>query len=250
MSGAGTWVTARMPSRCRFCCTGRCTQRAIGAARHDDADLVGQRQPLFEHAGHALERVPGRGERGAVGHAHLALAVVAQPRGLQDAGQQRCRHSGKLHVAIDQRERCAGHAAVDEMLLLDAAVLAHRDAFGRRRHRPVRAERVERAGRHVLELGGDRRTALHQLRQARLAKVVGLDVIVRDQPGRAGRVGVEHGREVAHRLRGLHEHAAELAAAHHAQRGRAAVGTERAREDGLHLSSLLIARAASVWRAR
>jgi hypothetical protein len=64
--------------------------------------------------------------------------------------------------------------------------------------------------------------AAHSARQ--LARPSGrpgsrLDVVVADQPGRAGRVGVEHRGEIAHGLRGVHEHAAQLAAAHHAQRG-------------------------------
>ena len=43
--------------------------------------------------------------------------------------------------------------------------------------------------------------------------VAGLDEVVADAPGRAVAVGVEHHRFVAQRLRGVHEHAPELAAA-------------------------------------
>ena len=85
-------------------------------------------------------------------------------------------------------------------------------------------------------------------------------MLVRDQPGRAERIGVEHRRAVAHRLRGVDEHPAELAAADDAERrpGRDVGRGRRARAPGRrfaldgarHFSSALIARAASVWRAR
>ena len=54
-------VTARMPSRCRFCCTGRCTIAPSRAARHDHRAFGGQRQQLLQHAGHAPQAVPGGG---------------------------------------------------------------------------------------------------------------------------------------------------------------------------------------------
>jgi len=85
-------------------------------------------------------------------------------------------------------------------------------------------------------------------------------VLVRNQPGRAERIGVEHRRAVAHRLRRVDEHPAELAAANDAERrsGRDVGSARRARtsgrrfalDDARHFSSALIARAASVWRAR
>ena len=40
-----------------------------------------------------------------------------------------------------------------------------------------------------------------------------------DLARRALRVGVKHRREIAQTLRGVDEHAAQLAAAHHTQRG-------------------------------
>ena len=56
-----------------------------------------------------------------------------------------------------------------------------------------------------------------QLSQALRVFVTGLDVVVAHQPGGAGRVGIEHRGEVAHGLRLVHKHAAQLAAAQHAQ---------------------------------
>src|SRR5690606_27768703 len=46
-----------------------------------------------------------------------------------------------------------------------------------------------------------------------------LHMVLADAPGRAGRIGVEHGGVVTQRLRRVHEHAPELAAAQYAERG-------------------------------
>ena len=73
--------------------------------------------------------------------------------------------------------------------------------------------------RHIFKLSGDRGAALHQLRQTLLIQVVSLDVVMANQTSRAGRVRVKHRGEITHALRGMRKHAAELTAAHHAQRG-------------------------------
>src|SRR5205085_12458433 len=88
----------------------------------------------------------------------------------------------------------------------------------------------------------------------------GAERVVGDQTCRARRIGLEHRRAIAHRLRRVNEHPAELAAADDAER--------RARRDPAitrrravaraalpfcrraHFSSALIARAASLWRWR
>src|SRR6516225_10059531 len=76
-------------------------------------------------------------------------------------------------------------------------------------------------------------------------EIVGAQVLVRDEPGRARRIGIEHDRAIAQALRRVDEHAAELAAAENPERR--AGGDERRHA---HLSSALIARAASLWRWR
>ena len=77
-----------------------------------------------------------------------------------------------------QRTKCAFSAARSWQIATASAP----GATGR-----VRAQRAQRGGRHVLELGGDGRAALHQLRQALLVEVVGLDVVVATRPaGLAG----------------------------------------------------------------
>ena len=76
-------------------------------------------------------------------------------------------------------------------------------------------------------------------------------MLVRDQAGGAERIGVEHGRAIAHRLRGVDEHPAELAATDDAERrarrdvrrarGRRRPGRRFALDAARHFSSALIA---------
>ena len=87
------------------------------------------------------------------------------------------------------------------------------------RHRPAEGQLRQRVSRHVFKFSGDGGAQRGQLGQAGRVAVAGLNVVVADQPGRALRVGIEHGGEVAQALRSMHKHAPQLAAAHHAQRG-------------------------------
>ncbi|MNG27522.1 hypothetical protein D3C84_1126540 [compost metagenome] len=67
-----------------------------------------------------------------------------------------------------------------------------------------------------------------------------MDVVVADAAGRAVGIGVEYGGEVAGLLGGVHEHAPQLAAAHHAERG---PGEQRAlqRDTGTHSTTPTLA---------
>src|SRR5690606_23519781 len=119
---------------------------------------------------------------------------------------------------------------------------------------PLLRQGAQGLRRHVLEFGGDGVAAPGQLGQALRVVVSGADVVVRDQARRAGRIGIEHHGDITHGLRGLHEHAAELAAAHHAQRhGLAAVvdgtGQQGKSVHRTHTGSVM-ARAASVCAVR
>ena len=91
-----------------------------------------------------------------VAHARLALAVVAQARGLQDAGQQRRGTAASCVGGLDHGMRRARHAAAHEVRLLADAVLRDRHR-SRRPARPGRAAASvrQRGRRHVLEFGGD-----------------------------------------------------------------------------------------------
>ena len=96
-------------------------------------------------------------------------------------------------------------------------------------------------------------------------------MLVGDEPGGAAGVGFEDDRAIAHRLRGVDEHAAELAATEDTERGPGAMyalpgasasapsrrlapapsrGAAAAVPPRCHFRSAPIARAASVWRAR
>ena len=236
---------------------------AIRTARDDDANLDIERQPLFENAGRAAEFGPRGGQFNAVRDPRLALAVVAEPRGFQDAGQQRIGHRVELRHAADQRVRRTGHAAAPEVRLLGGPVLAHRDGLGAGRDAPLQRQRRERRGGHVLELGGHGGRAGGELRQPVGIEIVAADVALRHLARRARYVGVEHHQGITHLLRGMDEHAGQLAAAHHTQRGagwdesRGGFGATEGHAGGAacglgaaHVRSADIARAASVWRAR
>ena len=225
----------------------------IGATRHDDRALGLQRQHFFEHAGHALQLSPSRRQFFAGFDADLTLAVVAHARGLQNTGQQIVTHSRQLGGGLDHGMRRDRHAAAHKVGLLGGAVLRNRDRLGGRGHRTVCTQRQQGRCRHVFKLGGDGRAALHQLRQALLIQVVGLDVMVAHQSGGAGRIGVEHSGEVTHGLRRLHEHAAQLAPAHHAQRGHLAIDHGARQNSAAHAAPTggrVMARAMAVCSAR
>ena len=226
---------------------------ASRAAGDDHADLAGQRQQLFEHRRRLLQRDPGGGELGTIGNPQLPFAVVAEPRRLQDAGQQFVADRGQLSRGFDQRVRRAGHAAALEMRLLQSPVLAHRHRVGRRCDRAARGQGAQRGGRHVLELGGDGGGHIGEPPQAIGIEIASANMVVRDEAGRAGGIGVEHRGGVAERLRGVDEHAAELAATEHAERRAGSDETGLAAHGGgggAIVSAAVMARAAAVWRAR
>ena len=76
---------------------------AVGVAGDDDADLGRERQSLLENARHAAERGEGSRQPGAIGDRLLSLAVVAESRRLEDAGQAAtsATRSTSRAVAID-----------------------------------------------------------------------------------------------------------------------------------------------------
>jgi len=225
---------------------------ARAAARHDHGTLVLERQHFFDHAGHLFELGPGRHQLGTGFHADLALAVITQAGGLEDAWQQLIGHRRQLRFGLDHGMRRHGHAAFHKMRLLGGAVLRNGHSIRGRGHETVRPQGQQGRGRDVLKFGGDGGAALHQLRQALLVQVIGLDVMVTHPARRTGRIGVKHRRVVAHGLRGMHKHAAQLAAPHDAQGGGMAVD-HAARKQHAHLDSTggkVMARAIAVCSAR
>ena len=225
--------------------------RAVGSARDDHAHLGGQCQALLQHAGHPAQLGPGRGQGGAVGHPQLALAVVAQAGGLEDAGQQGVGDCGEVGLAGDHRMGGTGHAAGAEVGLLGGTVLANRHRVAAGGDRSALGQPAQGLGGHVLEFGGDGVGLVGQPGQAGGVEVGGGQVQVGHPSGRAAAVRVQHRGAETQRLRGVHEHAAELATAHHAERdgtrgiGRGAVSGEQHSGHGARVSSVM-ARAASV----
>ncbi len=204
--------------------------RAVPAARHDDRAFGLERQQLFKHAGHLLQVAPCSRQLGRIFDAHLALAVVAHARRFQNAWQQICGHGLALRECFDDRVGRAGHArhhtrfsgAGREMGFLLNPVLRNGHGSSAGRYRALGRQRQQRGGRHVFEFSGNGRAQRCQLQQTLLIVESSLDMVMADPASGTLRIRVEHRREVAQTLRGMHKHAAELAAAHHAQRGRLA----------------------------
>ena len=232
---------------------------AIPAARHDHRTFGFQRQHLFEHAMHLLQLGPGSGQLGHILDAHLALAVVAHARGFQNAGQQIGRHGLELVWRCNDGVRRAGDAgnarAGGEMGFFLNPVLGNRDGSRSGRHQATAGQGLQGGSRHIFKFGGDGLAQPGQLHQALCIAVTKRNVVVADATGRALRVRVEHCREVTQPLGSLHKHTAQLAAAHHAERGGTAGGINGARKHGqagggAHTGGSVMARAAAVCSAR
>ena len=207
---------------------------AVPATRHHHRQLGLQVQQLLQHAGYTLQSGPGVCQFIARAYPKLAAPVVTEPGCLQNAGQQGIRHGSQVGLALQHGIGCAGHAAAHKMGFFLDSVLSNGHRLCARGYRPVRAQRVQGRRRHVLKLGGDGSTALHQLRQTLLIEVIGMNMVVTHQARRADHIGVEHRGEITHALRGLHKHAAQLAPAHHPQRGLLAFARARQNRGRAH----------------
>ena len=71
-------------------------------------------------------------------------------------------------------------------------------------------------GRHVFKFSGETGGDFCQSLQARCVCVARLNMVVAYAPSRAGGVGIEHRREVAHLLSRVRQHTPELPAPQHA----------------------------------
>jgi hypothetical protein len=120
---------------------------------------------------------------------------------------------------VDRREGAVRQAVVAQEGLFGDAVLADGDRRRMRAHRHELGQVVQRVGRDVLELGGDRRAAGRELVEGGIVVVIDAEMAFGDLAGRAVLVGVEHPDLVAHFVGGGNEEAAELAATEHAENG-------------------------------
>ena len=117
-----------MPPRCPFSDTGNVAV-APSRPRHtttDTSNCSGRRRSSTQATRPIAFPGGARGVDG--GHAFLPLAVVAEARGLQDAGQQRRIERIEILGALDHRVRRDVDAARRDEALLGDPVLRDRDA--------------------------------------------------------------------------------------------------------------------------
>jgi hypothetical protein len=132
------------------------------------------------------------------------------------------------------------------MGLLAQPVLADLDRVGGRRRRASSRQLPQCRRRHVLEFGRHRGADPGQRLQGRGIVVGRGQVPIGGTRRRRVGIGLEHGDPESHRLRRVHEHPAELAAAEHAEHR--PMGWRTAVR--CHGSCPVIASASAVWRRR
>ena len=130
----------------------------------------------------------------------------------------------KLVQRFDHRIGRARHAALHEMGFFCRAILcdAHRLRCGC--DRALLRQQQQRLGRHVFKFGGDGGTVFCQFGQASRVQVTGLHMQMADPTRWTVGVWVKHGGCIPKRLRGMDEHAAQLATTHHTQHHGLAIG--------------------------
>ena len=156
---AGTTVRSRIPPAWWFSATGYVDGAAVGGAGDDDAELDVERHALLDDARHA-ELGEGGAERGLVGDADLALAVVAEAGRLDDRRERRRRSSPPAHP-----RRASGRRASRRNAFSARRSWAMATARGRRGDDDVARQALEGRGRRVLELRRDDRA--HRRRAGR-----------------------------------------------------------------------------------
>ncbi len=116
--------------------------RAVGRACGDDRDLPVERHEAFEDQRHLSERDIGAGRIVGSGTKDaLALAVVAEPAGLEHAGSAEFRKGGlEVGLAVDGMVSGGGDAAAVDEALLGETVLCHFQRLRRRKDRPRTGE--------------------------------------------------------------------------------------------------------------
>ena len=106
--------------------------------------------------GAAAERAVDGGDVRALADQRLALAVVAEPAGLQDRrAAELGDRAGERAGVVDGGEGRGPQARVAQEVLLDQPVLGQRQRPRAGPHRHALGEEFDGRGRHVLELVGD-----------------------------------------------------------------------------------------------
>ena len=130
---------------------------AVLAAGGDHRDLAGEVDPRLGDRRRAAEARPGGGRVVIRAKRELALAVVAEARGLEDDRALQPRPAprpGRRHCGYGAPGGGRDARSVEKRLLAQA-ILADREHCGRRAHRHAPGEPGERLDRQVLELDRD-----------------------------------------------------------------------------------------------
>ncbi|SBV97941.1 hypothetical protein KL86APRO_10949 [uncultured Alphaproteobacteria bacterium] len=124
--------------------------------RDDHRDFLRERHEAFEDRGRALDRRPRVGRLRRTVNAELALAVVSQGAGLEDAGGAEVGDAAlQAREVVDLPPGRGGGADAREEGLFGDAVLCGFEHRPRRAHQRPRGEPLDRRGGNVLELEGD-----------------------------------------------------------------------------------------------
>jgi hypothetical protein len=147
---------------------------AIAAARRDQRHLALERhQPLQQCR--CVTQFTGRDfDIGSRAQQPLALAVIAEPAGLEQRGQPQCHHGCRQPgSAIDHLERRRCHAELAEQRLLVQPVLRRRQRPRAGMDRHPAGEHLQAACRDVLEIEGHHIDLPSQFEQCALIVVIG-----------------------------------------------------------------------------
>ena len=154
-------------------------------------------------------------QAGAVGSRAWPLAVVAQTGGLQRmVGIRTPARRSSRRFAVNHRMRRTGRRRRRSGPSRGCGPGRCADAAAARAT-PLQGQRLHRVGRHVLELGGDGVAIARPSAPGPRILVAGGTWWWLTSPAGLACIRIQHGGGIAHALRGVHEHAPELAAAHH-----------------------------------
>jgi hypothetical protein len=163
---------------------------------------------------------PDCGEIGVDADLLLALAVVTELDGFEDAGKTDGEDGlAKVALAGDDAERTDGEAAAEEEFLLAAAILGGVEDVATGAEGDAGGEGVEGFDGDVFEFVGDDVDAAGELQERGDIGVGGVVLAVGDLAGGAVGRGIDGVDAVAHFTGGESEHAAELATAEAADGG-------------------------------
>ncbi len=196
-------------------------QGADGAARatgQGQGKLPLQRQPFFQHAGHATG-CQRRRQLIQIVHLPLPLAVVPLAGRLENGGEEFAGLCGDGRFRQQCQRGGDRDASSAQKGFLLAAILTDAHRAGGRTHRLLFFEQGQGGGGHILELTADGLAAAGQIVQGGLVIIGSDNMVIGGSTGDAGRVGIQHHHLVAEAVGGPHEVAAKLASPQHAEGG-------------------------------